>query len=80
MLGKAGGPARGPVKLRSGQAFIPPRCCPPLELRDAKGNAAQEFDVTAGEQRLAVPAGAYSLVGHDPGGEECVLRLEVTNE
>jgi hypothetical protein len=58
----------------------PPFCCPPLELRDASGHVVQEFDVTAGQQRLEAPAGAYSLVGHDPAGEECVVQVEVTGE
>ncbi len=75
-LGKPGSPL-GPVRLRSGQMIVPPRCCPPLELRDARGRTVQEFDVTCWTQTLVAAPGSYSLVGHDPGGEECVLLVEV---
>lgn len=79
-LGEPGGTPCGPLALRSGQMLMPPRCCPPLELRNARGDVVQVLDVTAREQRLVAPVGLYSLVGHDPSGKECVLRLRVTNE
>jgi hypothetical protein len=75
-LGKPGSPL-GPVRVRSGQMIVPPRCCPPLELRDARGRVVQEFDVTRWAQPLVAVPGSYSLVGHDPAGEECVLLVEV---
>lgn len=79
-LGEPGGTPCGPLELRAGQMLVPPRCCPPLELRNAKGDVVQVLDVTAREQRLVAPVGLYSLVGHDPSGKECVLQLRVTNE
>lgn len=72
--------AQTPMRLRSGQVFIPPFCCPPLFLRNVNGAKVQKFDSTAGEQRLVAPAGMYELVGHDPAGGECVLHLEVVND
>ena len=69
-----------PIRIQSGQMFVPPRCCPPLELRDPNGEVVQEFDSTSRQQRLVAPAGTYSLVGHDPGGKEWVAQLEVANE
>ena len=75
-LGKPGSQL-GPVQLRSGQMIVPPRCCPPLELRDASGRVVREFDVTRWAQPLVAAPGFYSLVGHDPGGEERVLLVEV---
>ena len=66
-----------PVRLRSGQMIVPPRCCPPLELRDASGRVAHEFDVTRWVQPLVAAPGSYLLVGHDPGGKEYVRRIEV---
>jgi hypothetical protein len=56
----------------------PPQCCPPLELRTANGEVVQRFDVTAGEQSLVAPNGVYMLVGHNPAGEEHVVRIIVT--
>ena len=78
-LGKPGS-AHSLIRIRSGQMFVPPRCCPPLELRDPNGEVVQEFDSTSRQQRLVAPAGTYSLVGHDPGGKERVAQLEVANE
>jgi hypothetical protein len=75
-LGKPGSQL-GPVQLRSGQMIVPPRCCPPLELRDASGRTVHEFDVTGGAQPIVAAAGSYLLVGHDPGGKESVRRVEV---
>ncbi|MHC1765074.1 MAG: hypothetical protein AB9869_12365 [Verrucomicrobiia bacterium] len=68
------------ILLASGQVIEPPRCCPPLELRTANGQVVQEFDVTAGPQRLVAPSGTYSLVGHDPGGEDRVVQIKVTEK
>ena len=75
-LGKPGSQL-GPVQLRSGQVIVPPRCCPPLELREPSGRIVQEFDVTGGAQPLVAGPGSYLLVGHDPGGKECVRLVEV---
>jgi len=74
------GSPRASIQLESGQIIELPLCCPPLELRTASGDVVQEFDVTAGPQRLAAPGGIYSLVGHDPAGEECVVQIIVTNK
>lgn len=68
------------ILLESGQMIEPPRCCPPLELRTARGDVVQKFDVTAGPQRLVAPSGTYLLVGHDPGGEERVVQIRVTGK
>ena len=78
-LGHTGSP-RGPIHIRSGQLISLPLCCPPVELRDANGKLVRELTYTREPQPLVAGAGTYSIVGHDPGGEECVLRLEVTNE
>jgi hypothetical protein len=75
-LGKPGSQL-GPVQLRSGQMIVPPRCCPPLELRDASGRVVHEFDVTQWTQPLVAAPGSYLLVGHDPEGKERVRRIEV---
>jgi hypothetical protein len=58
----------------------PPLCCPPLELRTASGEVVQRFDVTAGLQRLVAPSGVYSLVGHDPAGEELIVQIILTDK
>jgi hypothetical protein len=78
-LGAPGAPA-GPIRLRSGQMMGEVRCCPGLHLRDGRGTVIREFDEYTRGQRLAVPAGRYSLVGYDPAGKECVLLLEVTEK
>jgi hypothetical protein len=74
------GSSRASIRLESGQMIEPPRCCPPLELRTASGEVVQQFDVTAGQQRLVAPSGVYTLVGHDPAGEECVVQINVTSK
>lgn len=74
------GSPRASIQLKSGQVIAPPRCCPPLELRAASGEVVQRFDVTAGQQRLVAPSGVYSLVGHDPAGEECAVQIIVTTK
>jgi hypothetical protein len=78
-LGKPGAPA-GPIRLRSGQMMNAVFCCPSLELRDGHGTVVREFAEHTPGQRLDVPAGTYSLVGHDPEGKECVLQLKITSE
>jgi hypothetical protein len=37
----------------------------------------QKLELGAGPQRLAAPPGTYALVGHDPAGEERVVRITV---
>ena len=78
-LGAPGSPL-GPIRIRSGQLISLPPCCPPVELRDANGRVIRELEYTRNPQPLVVRPGNYSVVGHDPGGEECVLRLEVTDQ
>jgi hypothetical protein len=78
-LGEGGSPL-GPIRIRSGQLISLPLCCPPIELRDAKGKLVRELKYTREPQPLVAGTGTYSIVGHDPAGEECVLRLEVTKE
>jgi len=77
-LGAPGSPL-GPIRIRSGQLIALPPCCPPVELRDANGRVVRELEYTRRPQPLVAHTGTYSIVGHDPGGEECVLRLEVTD-
>jgi hypothetical protein len=72
--------AKVPVRLRSGQMIDPNMCCPPLELRDGSGAVVQDFSVGGTPERLTARAGTYLLVGHDPSGEECLLRIEVIDE
>jgi hypothetical protein len=74
------GSPRASIQLESGQMIKPPRCCPPLQLRTASGEVVQGFDVTASQQRLVAPRGVYSLVGHDPAGEERVVQIIVTTK
>jgi uncharacterized membrane protein len=78
-LGEAGSPL-GPILIRSGQLISLPLCCPPVELRDAKGQLVRELKYTREPQSLVAGTGTYSIVGHDPAGGECVLRLEVTKK
>jgi hypothetical protein len=78
-LGKAGSPL-GPIRIRSGQMISLPLCCPPVELCDAKGKRVRELNYTRDPQPLVAGTGTYSIVGHDPAGGECVLRLEVTEK
>ena len=75
-LGRAGSPL-GPIHIRSGQLILLPLCCPPVELRDANGKVVSQITWTCEPQRLVVGTGSYSIVGHDPAGEECILRLQV---
>ena len=65
------------VKLRSGQMVDPNVCCPPLGLRNASGAVVQEFCIGGPPVRLTAGVGKYVLVGHDRGGDECVLQVEV---
>jgi hypothetical protein len=76
-LGEAGSPL-GPVRIRSGQLISLPLCCPPVELRDANGKLVRKLRCTRELQPLVARTGTYSIVGHDPAGAECALRLEVT--
>ena len=78
-LGEADSPL-GPMRIRSGQLISLPHCCPPVELRDAKGKRVRELKHTCAPQPLVAGAGTYTIVGHDPAGGECVLRLEVTKK
>ena len=78
-LGAAGSPL-GPIHIRSGQLICLPLCCPPVELRDANGKVVRELKHTREPQSFVASNGSFSIVGHDPGGGECVLRLEVTNK
>ena len=78
-LGEEGSPL-GPIRIRSGQLISLPLCCPPVELRDAKGKRVRELKYTRAPQPLVAGPGTYSIVGHDPAGGECVLRLEVTRK
>ncbi len=78
-LGAAGSPL-GPIRIRSGQLIALPLCCPPVELRDANGKVLRELKYTQEPQPLVARPGNYSIVGHDPGGEECVVRLEVKGD
>lgn len=68
----------GPVRIRSGQMISRPHCCPPVELRDAKGRRIRELNYTRASQALVAAPGTYSIVGHDPAGGESVLFVEVT--
>ncbi len=77
-VGAPGSPM-GPISLQTGQLVLLPQCCPPIELRDAKGKFLQKLKVSSDPQPMIARAGSYSIVGHDPAGEECVLRVAVTN-
>lgn len=78
-LGDPGSPL-GPIRIQSGQLIALPLCCPPVELRDANGRKIRELDYTQKPQPLVARPANYSIVGHDPGGNECVLKLEVTKD
>jgi hypothetical protein len=78
-LGKVGSPL-GPIRIRSGQLISLPLCCPPVELRDTKGKLVRKLKYTREPQPLVARTGTYSIVGHDPAGGECVLRLELIEE
>jgi len=79
-LGEPGGAARGPIRIRSGQKIIRPFCCPPLEFRDSAGNVVHDFYGDGKTLSIVAAPGSYSLVGHNPGGKECVLLLEVISK
>ena len=78
-LGEEGSPL-GPIRIRPGQLISLPHCCPPVELRDAKGKRVRELKHTRDPQPLVAGPGTYSIVGHDPAGGECMLRLEITKK
>ena len=67
-------------RIRSGQMIVLELACPPVELRDAKGRMLRELEYTREPQPLVADPGVYSIVGYDPGGEECIVRIEVTGE
>ena len=76
-LGVPGTPSRA-VMVRSGSMIAVEICCPPLELCDASGKVLRELEYTQEPQPLVVSPGDYLIVGHDPFGEKCVARIEVT--
>jgi hypothetical protein len=78
-LGAPGSPA-GPVRIRSGQVILVGPCCPPLELRDASGKVIRELDFPRQPLPLVVRPGSYSIVGHDPEGNERGVRIAVTGD
>ncbi len=78
-IGAPGSPA-GPVRIRSGQVIKVGICCPPVELRDANGKVLRQLDFPGPPQPLVVRPGRYSIVGHDPEGNEGVVRVEVTGD
>lgn len=78
-LGASGSPL-GPIRIRSGQLIVLPSCCPPVELRDANGKVLRELEYTRQPQPLVARPGSYSIVGHDPGGGEQAVMLEVTGD
>ena len=78
-LGNPGSPL-GPIRIQSGQMIALPLGCPPVELRDASGRKLRELDCTLRPQPLVARPANYLIVGHDPGGRECVLKLEVTSD
>ncbi len=77
-LGQPGSP-QGPIRVRSGQLISLPLCCPPVEFRDAKGRLVSELKYIREPQPVVAVTGTYSIVGHEPSGGECVLRLLVTD-
>ena len=78
-LGASGSPL-GPIRIRSGQWITLPLCCPPVELRDANGKRLRKLVYTQEPQPLVARPALYSIVGHDPSGSECVLKIEVTRD
>ncbi len=70
----------GPVRIRSGQMIQLELGCPPVELRNAKGRLLRKLEYTNEPQPLVAAPGSYSIVGHDPGGKECAVRIEVTGD
>ena len=68
------------TRIRSGQMIVLELGCPPVELRDAKGRMLRKLEYTKEPQPLVADPGVYSIVGYDPGGEECVVRIEVTGD
>jgi hypothetical protein len=74
------GSAAEPLRIRPGQLISLPLCCPPVELRNADGKRVRELKCAREPQPLMAGTGAYSIVGHDPVGGECVLRVEVTGQ
>ena len=70
----------GLVRIRSGQMIELELGCPPVELRDAKGRLLRELEYTKEPQPLVAAPGRYSIVGYDPGGEECAVGIEVTGD
>ena len=70
----------GLTRIRSGRMIELELGCPPVELRDAKGRMLRELEYTREPQPLVADPGVYSIVGYDPGGEECIVRIEVTGE
>jgi hypothetical protein len=77
-LGHTGSPL-GPIRIQSGQLIALPLCCPPVELRDANGRKIRELDSTQQPQPL-VARPANAIVGHDPAGNERILKLKVTKD
>ena len=70
----------GVTRIRSGQMIELGLGCPPVELRDAKGSLLRELEYTREPQPLIAAPGVYSIVGYDPGGAECVVKIEVTGD
>ncbi len=78
-MGVSGSPL-GPVRIRSGQLIALKLGCPPVEFRDANGKIIRELKYTIKPQPLVARPGAYSIVGHDPSGGECVVKIEVVDD
>jgi hypothetical protein len=53
----------------------------PLKNRGRQSQIFPNRESRAREpQPLVADPGVYSIVGYDPGGEECIVRIEVTGE
>lgn len=78
-FGKVGSPL-GPIDIRSGQLIVLPSCCPPVELRDSKGNVVRKLEFTRKPQKLVADPGRYAIVGHAPTVGEHVLIIQVREE